>query len=376
MSHDLRVQQHAGRAAFFIPGFAIASWAPLVPIVKSGTGLDDAMLGLVLLCLGTGALLAMPLAGAMTARQGCQRVLAASALLIAAVLPLLVHVQTPWLLGGLLFFFGVGNGVMDCTMNIQAVMIERDSGRPMMSGFHAFYSIGGFVGVGAMTAMLSLGWPAAGASVLAVLVLLGVALFYGRHWRADRVERAAPALAWPKGSVVLIGALCFITFLAEGAMLDWSAVFLNEVRAVEASHAGLGYATFAAAMTLARLVGDRWVRKLGGGRALVLGASGAFAGFLITTLVPVWQLTLLGYVLIGLGCANVVPILFSLAGRQKSMSANLAIPAVTTLGYAGVLAGPALIGFVAHATNLVVAFLAVGLAMLVVAMATRWLRFD
>lgn len=375
MPRELRAQQDAGRAAFFIPGFAIAAWAPLVPIAKARAGLDDGSLGLVLLCLGMGALLAMPLAGAMTARYGCRKVLVLAVLLMAAILPQLAQPGSPWALGALLFLFGVGNGVMDCAINIQAVVIERDSERPMMSGFHAFYSIGGFAGVGIMTAMLSAGLPVGVASLLAAAVLLGVATYYGRRWRIDRVEQKGPVLAWPRGGVVFIGALCFVTFLAEGVMLDWSAVFLNEVRAVATSHVGLGYATFAAAMTAARLLGDSWVRRLGGARMMALGGICAFVGFLIVTVVPLWQLTLPGYALIGLGCANVVPILFSLAGRQKDMAPSLAIPAVTTLGYAGVLAGPALIGFVAHATSLIVAFLLVGVAMLGVATAARWLRF-
>lgn len=375
MRNELLAQQYASRAAFFLPGFAIAAWAPLVPIVKLRTELDDAELGLMLLCLGLGALVAMPLAGAMAARYGCRRVLIIAVFMMAAILPQLAFVQTPWVLGALLLVFGMGNGVMDCAMNIQAVQIERDSGRPLMSSFHGFFSIGAFVGVSSMILMLSAGLSAELASLLAACVLLGLVARYGRSWRSDQIAQEGPILAWPKGSVVFIGCLCFITFLAEGVMLDWSAVFLSEVRMVSSSQAGLGYAIFTASMTTARMLGDDWVKRLGSARTMELGGVCAFAGLLIATVVPIWQLTLVGYALVGLGCANIVPILFSLAGRQKAISPSLAIPAVTTLGYAGVLAGPALIGFVAHASSLVLAFLIVGLAMLAVAISPRWLQF-
>src|SRR5690606_22937185 len=131
---------------------------------------------------------------------------------LAALLPQLALARSPWLLGLLLFLFGAGNGAMDCAMNIQAAMDERDSGRPMMSGFHAFYSIGGFAGVGVMTAMLSLGLSAVTASLLATAALLGAAAVHCRHWRTDRAAPGTPALAWPQGGVMLIGLLCFISF--------------------------------------------------------------------------------------------------------------------------------------------------------------------
>ncbi|MBR0346520.1 MAG: MFS transporter [Rudaea sp.] len=371
---SLRAQQHATRAAFFVPGFALAAWAPIVPFAKASAGLDDAALGLVLLCLGTGSLLAMPLAGVITSREGCRKVLVATALLICATLPLLTIAASPWSLGAVLFLFGMGVGAMDCTMNMQAVMVERDSGKAMMSGFHAFYSIGGFVGAMGITALLSAGvgpWASYLPIVAGIVVVLVSA---SKYWRADRVSQDVPALALPKGVVIFIGMLCFVTFLAEGSMLDWSAVFLHEVRGVDASRTGIGFVVFSLTMTITRLFGDRLVQRLGRLLAVVLGGVLASTGFLIATLVTQWEAALFGYVLVGLGCANIVPAMFSLAGQQKTMPENIAIPAITTLGYAGVLAGPALIGFVAQATSLVTAFVGVAVAMLGVALSMRWLK--
>lgn len=371
---NARAQQHATRAAFFIPGFATAIWAVLVPFAKDRVGADDGTLGLILLCLGAGSLIAMPLAGILAARFGCRAVMVGTTALICATLPLLATGTNAWWLGASLFLFGAGVGAMDCAMNMQAVAIEREAGRAMMSGFHAFFSVGGFIGAAAMTFLL---WarfsplPAAAASALAMVLVASVSV---RHWRAEQAHEGKTMLAWPRGVVLLIGTLAFVVFLAEGAMLDWSAVFLTDVRHVDPNTAGVGYVVFALTMTITRLLGDPVVERLGRVRAIVVGAILACVGFAVLTLVTPWQASLVGYVFLGLGCANIVPALFTLAGKQTRMPESVAITAVTTLGYAGVLAGPALIGFAAHAAGLTFAFLGVAVLLAGVALATRWLN--
>jgi predicted MFS family arabinose efflux permease len=183
-----------------------------------------------------------------------------------------------------------------------------------------------------------------------------------------------PSFALPHGVVLFIGLLCFVGFLAEGAVLDWSAVFLISARGVEASYAGLGYAAFAAAMTIGRLTGDRIVQRFGGSNVILIGGLCAAAGFTLATLVPFWQATLLGYVLVGAGCSNIVPVLFTSVGRQTVMPESVAVPAITTLGYAGILAGPAAIGLVAHAVSLSAAFLILAVMLLGIAASGRLLR--
>ncbi|KRG77470.1 MFS transporter [Stenotrophomonas chelatiphaga] len=367
-------QQHATRAVFFLPGFAIAAWAPLVPFAKARTGLDEGGLGLTLLCLGAGSLLAMPVAGALAARFGCRVVMLVTLLMAGLTLPLLAIAPSAISLALALFVFGAGIGACDCVMNLQAVMVERDARRPMMSGFHAFYSIGGAVGAAAMTGLLALGVaPWVGACLLLAAMAM-VVLVAAPHWRDERAAGDAPMFAIPRGIVLLIGLLCFVAFLGEGVMLDWSAVFLNQVQGVPAGRAGLGFLVFSVAMTLTRLFGDRMVAWLGQQRAVLIGGAVAAAGLLLATFASVLPLALIGYALVGLGCANVVPVLFTLAGNQKAMPESLAIPAVTTLGYAGVLAGPALVGLVAHRSSLVVAFVLVAIALLLVGIAARAVR--
>ena len=362
-------QARATRAAFFVPGLVLAAWAPIVPLAKARAGLDDAALGLVLLCLGLGSLAAMPLAGALAARHGCRTVMLVAGALMLLALPLLAVAPSAWLLGATLLAFGAGMGAMDCTMNIQAVLVERDAGRPLMSCFHAFYSVGSLAGAVAGVALLVAGMPALGmALAIAACAALVVAASAPR-WRRDHAPAAGRSFALPRGVVVVIGAVCFVSFLAEGSMLDWSAVFLHEVRGVDAERAGWGFVAFNVAMTAARLAGDRTVAWLGAGRAVLAGGLLGCIGLLSATLLPGFPAALAGFALLGVGCANIVPVMFSLAGRQTRMPVGLAIPAVTTLGYAGVLLGPALIGFVAQGLSLTVALVLVGVVLALAAVA-------
>lgn len=366
-----RFQQHATRTAFFIPGFVIASWAPLVPFAKTRIGLDDGMLGVLLLCLGLGSIVAMPLSGILAARLGCRAVMLATAALMLLALPVLTVASTPVSLGLVLFVFGAAIGAMDCVMNIQAVAVERDADRPMMSGFHAFYSIGSLVGATCVTLLLTAGTSAFAATLAAVGIALALVVAVARAWRTDRAPQDAPSFALPRGIVIAIGIVCFVSFLTEGSMLDWSAVFLHEVRGVGLQHAGWGFVAFNLAMTLARLVGDAVIAKIGRATAVLAGGLIAGAGLLLATLVPVFGVALLGYALVGIGCANIVPVMFTLAGRQTAMPESVAIPAVTTMGYAGVLAGPALIGFLAQGWSLPAAFVLVAIALVAVAVLGR-----
>lgn len=366
-------QRLSTRLAFLAAGLAMAAWAPLVPFAKSRLALGEAELGLLLLCLGAGSLVAMPLTGLLTARYGCRLIVLVSGALACVCLPGLAFAPTPALLGATLFAVGGAIGTLDVAMNVQAVIVERESGGSLMSGFHGLFSVGGFIGAGLMALMLWLGMsPTASTVAISVLVALSLALAAPHLLPgADGAGREGPLFVVPHGAVIVIGALCFLSFLAEGAILDWSAVLLTAEQGLDASRGGLGYAAFAIAMTAGRLSGDRVVRALGGKRVLLLGGLCGAAGFFLSVLAPTPWLALAGFVLIGLGASNVVPILFTAAGNQHAMPASLAIAAVTTLGYAGILAGPALIGFVAHASSLSLAFGGLGCAMLLISASAR-----
>lgn len=369
-----RLEQMSTRIAFFIAGFGIAAWAPLVPYAKARAQLNEGTLGLLLLCLGVGSIIAMPVAGALASRFGCRRVLSAGTILLCVALPMLATVSSiPLLMAGL-FLFGAGLGTVDSTVNLQAVIVERASGKTMMSGFHGLFSLGGIVGAAGVSALLGLGLSPLSATLVVIVITLAALLKAAPHLLPYGSESSGPAFAIPHGVVLFIGCLCFIVFLAEGAVLDWSAVFLSDERGLDEAYAGLGYAAFALTMTIGRLTGDAIVRRLGAKRVIVIGGLLATAGMLLATLLPAWETALLGYALVGAGCSNIVPVLYTAVGKQTIMPEHIAVPAITTLGYAGILAGPALIGFIAHGSSLSVAFVLIAVLLLGVAISGKILR--
>ncbi|MEH6421764.1 MFS transporter [Pseudomonas sp. CGJS7] len=360
------------RIAFFIAGLAMAAWAPLVPYAKARTGVDDGTLGLLLLALGAGSMATMPLTGAIAARYGCRRVILFASAVVCATLPLLAQLSTVPSMALALFGFGAAIGSIDVAINIQAVIVEKASGRALMSGFHGFFSVGGIAGAGLASALL---WFQATplTAAMSVAMLLALLMLFGSRGllRYGDDGQGGSMFVLPHGIVILIGVLCFIVFLAEGAMLDWSALLLVSGRGVQPAVAGIGYAVFALAMTVGRFSGDRIVQRFGARPVLALGGACAAAGFLLAALLPWAWATLLGFALVGIGCSNIVPILFSAAGNQKAMPAGAAVSAVSTLGYAGILAGPAGIGWIAKVASLPLAFVLLGVALVVVAASAR-----
>lgn len=369
-----RLEQMSTRIAFFIAGFGIAAWAPLVPYAKARAGLDEGTLGLLLLCLGVGSILAMPMAGILATRFGCRRVLSGGTLLICAALPLLATVSSIPALIAALFMFGAGLGTVDSTVNLQAVIVERASGKTMMSGFHGLFSLGGIVGAAGVSALLGLGISPLGATLVVIVLLVVALLKAAPHLLPYGSESSGPAFAVPHGIVLFIGGMCFIVFLAEGAALDWSAVFLAQERGIDTAYAGLGYAAFALTMTVGRLTGDSIVRRLGATRVIVFGGLTAAAGLALATFAPSWEAALVGYALLGAGCSNIVPVLYTAVGKQTVMPESIAVPAITTLGYAGILAGPAVIGFIAHGSSLSFAFGLMAVLLVAVAIGGKVLK--
>ncbi len=360
-------EQQSTRAAFFVAGVGMAAWAPLVPYAKHRLAVGEGTLGLLLLCLGAGSIATMPIAGALAARFGCRRVIWAASLVICCALPLLATAGTVTLLAAALMLFGVGVGTVDVVINIQAVLVERAAGRTMMSGFHGLFSVGGIAGsVSAGAVLWATGSPLS-ATLSVAAVIVAVLFMFGRTLLSYGGDKNGPAFAFPRGVALLIGGLCFISFLAEGSMLDWSALILTDLHGLNPVRSGMGYAIFSVAMTAGRLTGDRIVHALGGRIVLLCGGLCAAAGMVLAVLAPSWPFALAGFALVGVGASNIVPVLYSALGRQRAMPANLAVAAVTTLGYSGILAGPAGIGFVAHAAGLPAAFLGVAALLLIVA---------
>ena len=347
---------HATRAFFFIGGFGTAAWAPLVPLLRERLMVGDDVLGMLLLCIGVGSLLTMPLSGALAMRLGCRRVVMTAAILFAAILLLVSCVDALSLAVPTVLIFGAVMGCIDVVVNIVAVLVEKGIGRRIMSGMHAFWSLGGFVGAGlygVWVGLLGL-TPFQSTAIAAGLILLLTAVF-GRHLIPYGGGGGA-LLALPRGIIVFVGMTAFIAFLSEGAVMDWGGVYLTTVRGMDLALAGTGYSVFSAAMLMMRFLGDRVVQRIGALPVAVGGALLAFGGILLVMFAPADMLLYVGFFSIGIGSANIVPVFFSLMGRQNVMPVSAAVSAVSTMGYLGILAGPAAIGFVSSLTTLQTAF--------------------
>ena len=347
---------HAARAFFFIGGFGTATWAPLVPLLRERLMVGDDVLGMLLLCIGVGSLLTMPLSGALAMRLGCRRVVMTASILFAAILLLVSCVDALSLAVPIVLIFGAVMGCIDVVVNIVAVLVEKGIGRRIMSGMHAFWSLGGFAGAGlygVWVGLLGL-TPFQSTAIAAGLILLLTAVF-GRHLIPYGGGGGA-LLALPRGIIVFVGMTAFIAFLSEGAVMDWGGVYLTTVRGMDLALAGTGYSVFSAAMLTMRFLGDRVVQRIGALLVAVGGALLAFGGILLVMFAPVDALLYVGFFAIGIGSANIVPVFFSLMGRQNVMPVSAAVSAVSTMGYLGILAGPAAIGFVSSLTTLQTAF--------------------
>lgn len=368
-SSSLAGARRATRGFFLLCGIATATWAPMVAFAKARLELDEAQLGLVLLCLGVGSVGAMPLAGQLSDRHGSRGVVLVSAVALCALLPALAVAPTALAMSATLIVFGAGMGSLDVAMNAHAVEVEQRHEAPLMSGFHGMYSLGGLVGALAMAGLLATGASLIACVSIIAVALLAIVITQGRALIASHSKPGADQRSMfsrPTPRVLLLGALALIVFLAEGAVLDWSAVFLRDVRGFAIAHTGLGYAAFSVAMVVGRLLGDRITARVGPVRIARHGGALAAAGFVLATVLPSDAAALAGFVLVGLGASNIVPVVFSAAGRVPGTPPSVALATVTTFGYAGVLAGPAAIGFIAHATNLSIALAGIALLLAIV----------
>ncbi len=358
----------ASRVGFFIAGLCLAVWAPLVPYVRLSIPMSDATFGLMLLCIGVGSLTCMPLSALLTNHFSIRSCLFMVTLLLLAALLTLATASSLWLLGAALFTFGGSMGVLDVILNIQGLSVENRANRSMMSNFHGMFSLGTIAGSLLMITLLTLGLSPMFSTLTLLSTVLLISVFAVRGYLNERTLSSKDAFIWPNGWILLVGLMCFIVYLAEGVMLDWSALYLIDDKHIATAQAGLGYACFSAMVATGRFIGDGLVQLLGRVRVIVGGGLLAAAGVTLSILSTHWGLGLVGFALCGLGCANVSPVLISSLSKQTHMPTHLAITAATTIGFAGVLAGPAMMGAVAHYSSLSAAFAVLAGLLLVVAM--------
>lgn len=347
----------------------------MVPYVKANLQLNEAELGLILLAFGMGALITMPLTGWLVHRFGSRTIVFFAGFCMIGLLPSLPLAPSASMLSFFLFLFGASNGALNVSINAQAVIVEKQYNQGIMSGFHCLFSAGGLVGAAGFTFLLEMGFSLAVCAFWFSVAMLIVLFWQFRNLLPGIVDTDQKAQKTRlRGKIFLLGALCFIAFLTEGSMLDWSAVFLRSVHELDPAIAGMGYAAFSVAMAIGRYTGDRLIRYMGPVATLQLGSALAALGIFIAVNYSWMHMEMVGFVLVGLGASNIVPILFSNAGKQAETSPGIALAVVTTFGYTGLLLGPAVIGFVAQATNLSIALTGVAGLMLLVGVCGNLIR--
>lgn len=357
---------------FFCNGFTIGGWALHVALAQKRLHADLGWFGLALTGMAIGSVVSMPLTGALIGRKG-------SAGLLRVVTPLcFAGFLLPVLASNLACFamalvvFGAFNGAMDVAMNAHGLAVEGQLRRPVMSGFHALWSLGGLLGAGLGALLLARVTPWQHAGIVAVL-MVALTFYMNRFLLPGETDkgRAAAHFAWPTRGTVGLGLLCFIALMGEGAVIDWAAIHLRDTYKVSDDAAGLGYAVFAGAMATTRFAGDSFRARFGAVALVRASACVTLMGMLGALSAPSALLSVIGYGLAGLGIGNLAPVLFAGGGRREPDNPARGIAAVTTLGYVGFLAGPPLIGIIGRAAGLPLALGVIVLGMALIAVTAR-----
>jgi MFS family permease len=368
----LTMARWAVSTVFFINGAGVGLWAAHIPLVAGRFGLAEDFMGLVLLCLGLGAMAAMPLSGWACSRFGTRTVTRALAFAFAAAIPLpILAPSVPALFAGALAF-GASNGALDVAMNAQASEIETARGRSTMASFHGFFSVGGLAGAALGGVIIAAGFgDGRGAAMAAVLIVLLLAAAAARLFAAPRSEAQAAHFERPHRAALSLGLLAFISMIVEGAVADWSALLLTEHAGATPAIGAAGYAAFSIAMAGCRFAGDSLIGAFGPRRLMVMGGISIAAGLAAAAAFSVPLPAAAGFALVGIGAANVVPVIFAAAGRIPGLPPGAGIAAVATVGYTGFLIGPPVIGWIASVIGLPAAHGLLALAGLLIAAFAR-----
>ena len=350
---DLRRARLATATLFFANGCGLGSWLPHIPDVKIWHGLSDGVLGLALLAIGGGAVAALPIAGALTASYGSRPISRGAALLFCAVLPLPLLAPNFSLLLAAFVLLGIGIGALDVAMNAHAVLVEERYGRPIMSSFHGLFSLGGLAGAALAAGAMALGVPPV-EHLVASAAALGAAVLAAWPALLPTMPAAAgdPLFVVPRGRLAVLGAVALAAFMAEGAMGDWSAIYIRMDHGASPAIAAWGFAAFSLTMAVGRLAGDWLVARFNPAGIIVAGALMGAAALGAALIAGHPAAAVVGFAGMGIGLANVAPIVFSAAGRLSDLAPGIGIAAVSTAGYCGFLAGPPVIGLVAEVSGL------------------------
>lgn len=359
--NSLTLARLAVKIIFFLNGFAHANYYSRLPRIQDQFQIDKGTLGVVLFSSALGALLAMPFTGWLVVRNGSRNIGLFSVTMYCVLVPLIAI--APGLISLIIVFFllGVSSGMLDVAMNAQAVIIEQRWGKPIMTSFHAFFSIGMALGAGAAS-LFSMAETSLFTHFLAITVLNIIIIVISRAYMIrDKPEgkHEGPPFRMPSGALVGVGLIAFCSMWGEGAMADWSTIYMNEFAKATEALAPIGLAAFAAAMTLGRLIGDSARLRYGDKKLVTVCGVISSLGLLIAILFPHPIAVIAGFFIVGIGLATIVPIAYSIAGNSKQLPSSVALGMVTTVGYSGFLFGPPVMGFLADSVTLQFALLLV-----------------
>ena len=344
---DLLPARAAVSAIFFGNGFGIGIWAAQLPRFKAALGLSDGQLSLGLLAFSIGAVLLMPIVGWVITIVGSRFATITAAFAFTVTLLLIGLAPSLGLFIATSFLAGACNGTMDISMNTNATVVEKAWGKAIMSSFHAYFSLGGLAGAALSGLLIALDLSIFSTLLVACLAMgtLFLVSAFGMMVEAERMGGEGHGFALPRGPVVVVAVLAMFCFVVEGAIVDWSAIYLQTVAGADLQAAVGGFAAFSLTMTICRFLGDSVVRRLGRARIVQLGGLLAASGLSLAILLPQPLPATLGFALVGLGLANLVPVLFSTAAQMPGIAPSVGVAMVATLGYGGYLMGPPLIGF-------------------------------
>ncbi|MDI9864569.1 MFS transporter [Flectobacillus sp. DC10W] len=356
-SNHAKAARLATNALFFISGLSFSSWASRIPDVKEKLGLGDAALGTVLFAMPIGSLSALPLAGVIINYIGSRKVTVIAAIIYLLSMPFLGISSQAWQLAITLFVFGFGGDLLNISMNVQAVNVEKTMSKSIMSSFHAIFSIGFMIGAALGGILASQGistvWHLSTVGILDIIV----ALFVYQYLIAQdfKSSETQPLFALPDKALMLLGVICFCGMLCEGAMADWSVLYYKQVLGSASKYATAAFTAFSITMVIGRIIGDKTVAKLGLKKTLILNCSLVTIGMILALALPISWTVILGFSITGLGLSTVVPLIYSEAGHSKTMSAGVALAAISTVGISGFMIGPVMIGYIAEFTSLKIA---------------------
>lgn len=369
LAHSNRAYRIAVGALFFLQGLCFATWASRIPSIQQSLQLSDGQLGLVLFALPAGSLIALPLSGWLVTRFGSKTIVTNALIFYALMLAALGLAQNITQIILVLVFYGMAGNTANIAMNTQAVGVEARYRRNIMASFHGLWSLAGFTAAGIGIYMIGKNIiPFHHFIMISALILVALAIIF--QYLLPNEERGPTSkkiFAMPDRGLVMLGIIAFCCMICEGAMFDWSGIYFKKIVKAEGAWIGAGYTAFMCTMAAGRFIGDWVTMRLGFRKTIQFSGALIVTGLAVSLVFPYLAPAIAGFFLVGLGVSSVVPLVYSTAGKSKTLSPGVALAAVSSIGFLGFLIGPPLIGIVAGASSLRISFMIIALMGLSVA---------